>query len=162
MTLLNRGQQRSNNVHSIHENEIVNRNYERENVNLRNLMYDEMILFISYVIMLYRTLKHKLRIFVLNMLDLNEDPALDHHMDEINDNYGNDDYGEYSEYGDETISITGERPKIDVLINNRYKDSMLIDSGSCTNLISESKLDMIEKLTGNQLPKLKNRGAEIV
>ena len=46
---------------------------------------------------------------------------------------------------DRMIKIVDARPNLGVVVNNRFKDEVLIDSGSCTNIISKSKLEVIEK-----------------
>ena len=61
-----------------------------------------------------------------------------------------------------TIKIVDKRPNLGVIINSRFKDEILVDSGSCTNVISQTKLDMIEKAHRKSNPSTKGGGSAVV
>ena len=160
-TLSNPGPQglyEGNYVCSINVNKKRNVNNEP---NLRTLLWDEVIIFVSTVINLVKILLQKShesigvllrwlndendQIFEMDIAEEEEYPGLTDDSDE-----------EWEKDTDErTINIVDARPNLGVVVNNRFKDEVLIDSGSCTNIISKSKLEVIERLTGNQIPRLK-------
>ena len=62
----------------------------------------------------------------------------------------------------QTIPIVSEQTTMIAFVNDRYKDILLIDSGSCCNAISKSKVDEIRRVTNSQIPRIKCNVPKIV
>ena len=148
-------------VFSINVNKRENNN--NRNINLRTLLWDELLIIIMYIINLItvglkkaQDIAEALRHWI-NGNGLQEIHELIAEEDEDAPGLVDSDLDDEWENGtdEQTIKIVDKRPTLGVIINSRFKDEILVDSGSCTNVISQAKLEMIEKLTGNQIPRLK-------
>ena len=142
----------NNNINNFNGENVVNFDDDTEN------FFDFVIYFLVMIITVVRNcVKYAFNLRdsgLMNEITINDDAYVD-----AESTY---EYDDIFSVTNQTIPIVSEQSTMIAFVNDRYKDILLIDSGSCCNAISKSKVDEIRRVTNSQIPRIKCNVPKIV